>query len=394
MARRGSSGVAPSMRRWVGVFAMTCVVACATEPPVRCRFEASHTLGEVALGVQDVRLIRRGAGLVAFWSAREGLFARTLASDGAPLGEATRLGPACEGGLAVADDERGLVLACSRPANLDKGQDGDVVLAVVSDALELRSSRALATIGRDSRGVDLARRHDGTWSVVWHDGTPGAWNVVRARVRLDDDAPTDVEILSSGVSSAGGWPRVLVRGDEALFVFEEMWFEGDLARGRVLVARERGIPVQVEELEGHDARPQLVHDARSLVLFFRDLRRPLRHSVLFARRLGETLRPMEPARLVTRADAEGSPRSLECLGHLVAVVPRTWDTDVLVGIDLLDARLRKPIPEQQIYEWSARFPHTDAACSDDHLVTLVASRAPASSPGAPLHTIVLRCDDP
>ena len=38
--------------------------------------------------------------------------------------------------------------------------------------------------------------------------------------------------------------------------------------------------------------------------------------------------------------------------------------------------------------------HADAACSDDHLVTLVASRAPASSPGAPLHTIVLRCDDP
>jgi len=300
------------------------------------------------------------------------------------------------------------VIACSRRARDDKAQDGDVALIAVDAQLALRRVRSIARVGRDSLGVDLARRSDGTWSVVWHDGSVGAWGVMRARVSLEDatidrdrggegtDAHVDAQELSSGVLAASPYPRVHVRtteaGDEALVVFEESWLDGGFARGRVLVARERGgLPVAVEELEAHDARPQLVHDGRSWVLVFRDLRRPSPRASLFARRLGDDLRPVEPARRVTRADTDGSPRALTCGEHLVAVVPRTWDTDVLVGLDLLDARLRKPVPEQQVYEWSARFPFADAACVDDTVITLVASRPSVGGGEAALHTIGMRC---
>jgi hypothetical protein len=388
--------------------ATIALCACASEPPVRCRFEDSHTIGASPLGATHVALVSRTSGLVAVWSAREGLHARALDGEGAATAEAVRLGPECDGGIAAVSVDDELVIACSRRARDDKAQDGDVALIAVDAQLALRRVRSIARVGRDSLGVDLARRSDGTWSVVWHDGSVGAWGVMRARVSLEDatidrdrggegtDAHVDAQELSSGVLAASPYPRVHVRtteaGDEALVVFEESWLDGGFARGRVLVARERGgLPVAVEELEAHDARPQLVHDGRSWVLVFRDLRRPSPRASLFARRLGDDLRPVEPARRVTRADTDGSPRALTCGEHLVAVVPRTWDTDVLVGLDLLDARLRKAVPEQQVYEWSARFPFADAACVDDAVITLVASRPSVGGGEATLHTIGMRC---
>lgn len=409
-------------------------VGCASEPPVRCRFERSHTVGASDLGASHVALVARASGLVAIWSAREGSYARALDREGAANAEARRLGPACDGGIAAASVDDELVIACSRRAFDDKAQDGHVALIALDARLAVRRVRSIARVGRDSLGVDLARRADGTWSVVWHDGSAGAWAVMRARVSFEDassheitpddvhdavdeitqedddaafhegshgaeddveDAHVDAQELSSGVLAASPNPRVHVRateaGDEALFVFEESWLDGGFARGRVLVARERGVPVAVEELEAHDGRAQLVHDGRSWVLVFRDLRRPSPRASLFARRLGDDLRPVEPARRVTRADTDGSPRALTCGEHLVAVVPRTWDTDVLVGLDLLDARLRKPVPEQQVYEWSARFPFADAACVDDAVITLVASRPSVGGGEAALHTIGMRC---
>jgi len=399
------------------IVATVALLACASEPPVRCRFEDSHTLDASDLGASHVALVSRASGLVAIWSAREGLFVRALDGEGAPTRGARRVGPECDGGIAAASVDDELVIACSRRARDDKAQDGSVVLIGLDAQLDARRARSIARVGRDSLGVDLAPRSDGTWSVVWHDGYVGAWSVMRARVSLeraavdevshedDEDSATegdvgdphvDAEELSSGVLAASPYPRVHVRaseaGDEALFVFEESWLDGGFARGRVLVARERGgVPIAVEELEAHDARAQLVHDGRSWVLVFRDLRRPSPRASLFARRLGDDLRPVEPARRVTRADTDGSPRALTCGEHVVVVVPRTWDTDVLVGLDLLDARLRKPVPEQQVYEWSARFPFADAACVEDAVITLVASRPSVGGGEAALHTLGMRC---
>jgi hypothetical protein len=379
----------------------TALIGCSSEPPVRCRFEQSHTIGASDLGASHVALVARASGLVAVWSAREGLYARALDAVGAATADPRRLGPPCDGGIAAASVEDAVVIACSRPARDDKAQDGSIALVALDAQLDVRHVRSIARVGRDSLGVDLARRSDGTWSVVWHDGSAGAWSVVRARVSLEDspgadDAHVDAQELSSGVLAASPYPRVHVRandtGDEALFVFEESWLDGGFARGRVLVARERGgMPIAVEELEAHDARAQLVRDGRSWVLVFRDLRRPSPRASLYARRLGDDLRPVEPARRVTRADTDGSPRALTCAEHVVAVVPRTWDTDVLVGLDLLDARLRKPVPEQQVYEWSARFPFADAACVDAALITIVASRPSVGGGHAALHTIGMRC---
>jgi hypothetical protein len=393
--------------RVLGLVATMALFACASEPPVRCRFEDSHTMGGSELGASHVALVSRTSGIVAVWSAREGLHARALDGEGAPTAEARRLGPECDGGIAAASVDDELVIACSRRARDDKAQDGSVALIALDARLAVRRVRSIARVGRDSLGVDLARRSDGTWSVVWHDGAVGRWAVMRARVSLEDTMGevrheggeaegVDAQELSSGVLAASPYPRVHVRaseaGEEALFVFEESWLDGGFARGRVLVARERGgLPIAVEELEAHDARPQLVHDGRSWVLVFRDLRRPSPRASLYARRLGDDLRPVEPARRVTRADTDGSPRALTCAEQLVAVVPRTWDTDVLVGLDLLDARLRKPVPEQQVYEWSARFPFADAVCRDDAVITLVASRPSVGGSEAALHTIGMRC---
>ncbi|MEZ4246653.1 MAG: hypothetical protein R3B99_00205 [Polyangiales bacterium] len=367
------------------------LVGCDAEGAVRCRFEGSRSVGRTALGTDQVALVDGAAGLLATWTSSAGWEARRLDGDGEPTGSVVRLGPSCDAGLAVRRDGSGWTALCGHRARPDKAQEGALRMLVIDEQLAITRSRVLATLGRDAQGVDLARHDDGSWSVVWHDGHVGRWNVQRARVRPDEDGPVDAEPLSSGVLAASPYPRVQVREDRALFVFEEFWLDAGFARGRVSIARERGMPIAVEELEDRDGRAQLVHDGRSWVLVFRDLRRPSPKASLYARRLGDDLRPIERARRITRADADGSPRALMCDERLAVVVPRTWDTDVLVGIDLLDTRLRKVVAEQQIYEWSARFPHADAVCHDGRVITLAASRAWVGAGEAPLHTIGLHC---
>lgn len=387
----GGRGAASAPRAWWLVASLVAAWGCASEAAPRCRFGPSHDVGTAGLGADEVALVATRGSTAAFWSGDSGFFARALDATGAPISEPRRIGSACDAGLAVAPRDSGWLALCGRRAQLDKGQQGSLTLIALDRSLRPTRTKHVASLGRDASGGDLARHADGTWSVVWHDGALGAWNVWRSRLRFEADEVVDAEPLSSGVLAASPRPRVVVHEDRAHFVFEEFWLDAGFARGRVLVARERGAPVAVEELEDRDARAQLLHDGRSWILVFRDLRRPSPRPSLFARRLGDDLRPIEPARRVTRADADGSPEALTCGGRIVVVVPRTWDTDILVGIDVLDARLRKIVAEQQVYEWSARFPLADAICEDGGLVALVAARARAGDGEAPLHTIGLRC---
>lgn len=375
-------------------------LACAPAPRETARFGEQHEIARLEWEADDLRLVDTRDGPVALWSAPAGLRLQRLGSRGAPEGAAAHLGPRCEGGLAAHATDGGLVVACARRPRLDKGDPGAVlVLEVVDD--EVVARRRLAGLGRDSRGIELAREGE-DWVVLWHDGSPERWTVWRARVphlrggRLrsghgaSDTPQVDPEPLSTPHLAASS-PALVTYAGEAITIWAETWMEAGFPRGHVLATRGRSpSPTLVADVDHEDPAPSVAADERGLVVLFRDLRRPSPRASLFAQRLGDDLRPRgRPAR-VTRADAERGARGVACLGGLVAVVPRTWDNDTLIGLDLLDLDLKKRVAEQQIYEWAARFTRADAACVDGTLITLVGERASGLSPEARLHTMELR----
>ncbi|HJK95301.1 MAG TPA: hypothetical protein RMH26_31485, partial [Polyangiaceae bacterium LLY-WYZ-15_(1-7)] len=372
--------------------------ACASEPPLRCRFGEGHTLGAVHLAYDDVRLVAEGAGWRALWSAPDGLFARPIDGAGAPTGPTRRLGARCDGGLdAAALGAGALLVACARRGDATKGRPGALVLLRFEEGVTTWRRR-FDPVGRDARGVAMAVRGDRV-GLAWHDGVPGSWQLWFVEVALGsapEDAGAEAEdaprpLSSSGVSA--GAPRVWVDGERALWTWAETWLEAGYPHGQVLVWSGRGLPQRVAEVDFEAPAPDLARDGRSLVVFFRDHRRPWRRPQLYARRVDDGLRPMAPAERVGRANHRRGAVAFPCAGGLAAVIPRTWDEDVLVGLQVLDGQLEGRIREQQIYEWAARFPVADGACvGDGAILALVGAEGRPEATRAPLHAMALRCE--
>lgn len=329
----------------------------------------------------------------AVFSTREGLFVRDI--EGAA--SAVRLGPRCEGGVAALERDATWI-ACSHRPHLDQGRPGHVEL--ISFEPQRTRRWVLGTVGRDADGVAIAAQGDAV-RVAWHDGTPGAWRVFWAQVD-PRSGPREPSLVSAAERAAGA-PSLQTDGDDVWITWAETWLDAGYPHGRVRTWNGRGVPSTVAEVDVQHPTPVLTHDDEGPVLIFRDHRRPWRRVSVFAQRLDARRRAVGEPERVGRANGDGAPRAVACGPHLWVASPRTWDGDTLVGINVLDDRLRKQVAEQQVYEWDAHFARTDVRCgevveaTDDApanaaIVALVAEQGESARPEVGLHAITLRCE--
>ncbi len=320
------------------------------------------------------------------WSSPEGLLLRNLDDEGAPRGPAVRVDAACDGGFDVERAHDGLLVACLRRPT-EKAGGAALLLDVRRDRLYQR--QIVGHAGRDARGIDLERDSDG-WAVAWHDGEPGAWGVWLARVS-DTLLPLHEARLLSSPRIAAGRPSLRRIDGTMWVVWSESWIEAGFPHGQIVVWPGQGVPRRVLEVDVLEPSPVLHHDGRSTIVFFRDLRRPHRRVGLFAQRLSDQWRPTGEVVRIGRSDGTQPFHVLPCAGAMATVTPRSWDGDLLLGVNLLDAELRKRVPEQQIYEWSARFATAAARCSGDTLLLIAGEQSRAPDVRVAAHALTLRC---
>lgn len=340
---------------------------------MECHFGDDHPVAEADHGFDRIRMV----GEAIYWSAPDGLWLR---EDG----RTTRLDAPCDGGFDVVEVDGGRVVACVRTPT--HGDDGSLVWMRFEDRA-LRERVEIARLGRDSRGVAMERTDEG-WRLLWHDGTPGSWQVWSVvLVPGEEPEPTPTSSFQIAALSPTMW-----REDDAVFMaWGESWLDAGFPRGQVMVWSGSGTPRRVMEVNVQDPRPVLIRDDRSRVLFFRDFRRPFRRIGLYVVRLDDRFRPMAEPQRVGRANAEGAIRVLPCAGSLAVITPRTWDEDLLVAINVLDSDLRKRIAEQQVYEWNAHFSEADAACVDGELRLVVGEQGRGLESHVSAHAITLSC---
>ncbi len=296
---------------------------------------------------------------VVFAATDDGLYARTVDEAGDPQGPATRIAMTCDAGFDVVASpaDAPWFIACGRRADLAKDDDGAVFLFSLDDALAVTSRSELGTLGRDGGGVSVVRDANGP-VVGWRDGTPGAWV---AKIARPGEPP---EALSAPHMSAGA-PHLIVDDGDVVAVWSEMWIEAGQPAGHI-VAKRAHRTREVSEIHFARSTPRIFHDSQTLVVAFRDARggRP----GLYVVRLGHDLGVIGEPRRVGRADGPGAPTLVTCgEDWTYSVAPRTWGkSDVLVGINALDAALRLHAPERQVYQWAAQFPLAHASCVADN----------------------------
>lgn len=359
-------------------------LACTTTPPPRCLLEAGETLGATAgLRFDHLALGPRGEAVA---SSAEGL---RRFRPGAP---AERLGPACDGGLAVHEGPRHTWLACLTRPYAAKDEPGVLTLRTLAGPHAPPRRHTFAAGSADSAGVALADHPDGGLALAWH----GAGRVFAGRLAVTEegDAGELEAALVSAPSARAGVPRLLRDGARTVLTYGETWRDAAGAGGRVVVVDlAGGRPREVAELRGDvPPAPDLARDARGLVVVYRE-QRPGRNTALYAQRLRDDLRPHGPSRRVARADEDGRPSALACAGSLVTVTPRRWGQARIIAARVLDASLRDRLPERQLYEWGARFDAVTARCRQDAVSLLVSERSLPGAAPATLQQLVLRCEE-
>ena len=379
---------------------MLGIAACGDDDALaaraECTFGEEHRLATAPGGVFHGVALTTGAGgerATAVWSHRAGLFARALSPNGAPRGAAVRLGPGCEGGVAAAQLDAGLAVACVRRAMPEADKPGQVIVLRLGDGLEPRARATFGPAGRDSYGVDLAADGDAVW-VAWHDGTAGAHRAWLARTELggDGSASDDPRAISrEGV--AAGAPSVAMHGERPVVAWAETWFGTDgYLVGKVLVSDLRGAPRETAVIIHEDARPTIARSVHGLLLAYRDEQPAGSRPRLFVTELTSELDVARGPVVVGRANGEGGPSLLECEGALTTVAPRSYGIhDILVGINRFDRDLERIGVERQIYEYGMRFAHAATACAGDHLLVLTAERGETPDRDTALTSTVVDC---
>lgn len=396
-----------------GVLGLALLWGCDRAPEPQCSFEQSHAIGHSTGARFDaLKLLRWGGGLLAFWSGDDGTWARPLDARGAPQAPAKRIFAQCGGGLSALplqpntlppaglhfDAEPRIAVACATSPRQALGSAGAVVLLWLDAELNVLAQSVHGSSGRDSQGVALgtyeataeqAQRRPAI-EVLWHDGTPGAWTVFRAR-------PSDPEFGASALSNperAAGPPEVISIDGTLWRTWAETWIDAGFPAGRVMVQVGEGEAIPVAEVNVSAPRPTLATDEAGAVLLFRDFRRSFRRRALFAQRLGSDGDPSGEPEWLSRANARGGPVGFGCGDHLATLSPRSFDEDVLIGVNIVDQALDRPVPQQQIYQWASQFELADGTCSDGAIMTLMGSRGQPPGAGADLLLMPLRCETP
>lgn len=382
------------LARGLPLLALTLALGCDAVDPAtdHCAFGEDHVIGTTGGALFDgIDLAMDHDRALAVWSDRAGLFARLVEGHGRPLGDAHRLGPPCDGGVADARSPGGWWVACLRRAVPEKDAPGGVTLFALDDSLALRREHTFGRAGRYSTGVALAPDGDGVW-VAWHDGTPGDHVAWLARVGAEQAPGEPWRVSRTGL--AAGAPDVVVEDGEPVVAWAETWFGDDgYLVGQVLVSDGRAAPSEVAVIIHEDPRPVLLEDGDGgLLVGWRDEQPAGTHPRLILQRLGTDHRPVGEPQIVGRANGLGRPYLLECEDAITTVAPRTYGHwDVLVGINRMDAHLERLSVERQIYEYGVDFSLAAAACTGDHLLLLAAERGNTAHPRVRIRTGTLDC---
>lgn len=287
---------------------------------------------------------------------------------------------------AAVEADDALVIACSQPADRDRGRTGEILVLRVTQG-EREILGRLGPVGAESRGVEIATL-DERVVVGWRDA-----DVFTARARLADLAGESRPLSPAEVVASA--PSLLFHDGALVTAWTESWVDGDgEPTGRLVVQREGEPPRPSLEVGDFDVRVGLSADESGLMVALRD-RRP-RGAVprAFVGRLDDKLRlHLSALRSPSRADDEQAhPRVIACGPHHFSLASRTSSRGVtMVTLRRLDESLQAVGREHQIYEYHARFPHAVATCLEERLLIGVAERPTAASPRPRLSTYGLRC---
>ncbi|MFW5925453.1 MAG: hypothetical protein ACOCV4_04755 [Myxococcota bacterium] len=341
------------------------------------RHRSHHAIASAEGGFESPTLTEWRGRPWATWSDPSGAYARPLEPGGAPAGERRSLGPPCRGGLAVAGTADALWAGCLRPG--DGAQPGRAQLLRVDEASTAPVD--LGPAGRDSRGLDVAV-HGERASVVWHDGTPGAWTIRQATVDLRR-GKVRTRPLSEG--RAAETPTLLRHAGRIAVAWVESWLGDEgTPRGRVILQRGNRRPEPVAKVHWAHPLPSLAADGRGPVLAFRDARPGHARPGLYLQRLSTRLQPVGSPKRVGRADGPGRARPIPCRDGWTTVAPITWNRHRLVNLARVDAQFEPPEHEHRLYEWGTAFVQADALCRADGLLLLLAERGDSVRPAARL----------
>lgn len=329
-------------------------------------------------------------GTAVLWSDRTGTFLRTLDASGAPTAPKERLGAPCPAGLAAQAGDAGLWIACSRPADPDRGREGAVALWQWSPAHAVQPVTTFTPVGPTSRGVAILRREQ-TLTLAWQSAWP--WQARTWQGQWRPGVASTARAVSDPLTLAG--PPALGEYEGSLIsAWTESWLDADGGtEGRLAVQIGDGLPrtslplwtvLSPVQLFGRDSAPPAVslrdtQGAPSERVFLGQLTRHLR------------LTP-ESLRSPQRADGGAAPILISCGGHHISLALRRSSRDVtMVTIRRLNEDLQGVEAEQQIYRYHSRFTDLAAACAGESLVIATVEKRDAATPYARLRTFSYRC---
>ncbi|MGE0791617.1 MAG: hypothetical protein AB7S26_38435 [Sandaracinaceae bacterium] len=353
-----------------------------------CGFaERSHELARASAPYFDGIALSPGEhGATAVWSERGGLFTRELDRDGAPRGEARRIGQACPGGVAATRARGRLRIACGRPADVDRDRAGGVDVLDESGREIMRFASAFDRLDGVSIDAD-----DERLAVAFRNADATTSRAMLAVV--DRGAAPELSTLSQPSHGAGA-PSVRFIDGRWHVAWTESRYEGGAPLVQVLVQREGEAPRPSLRIREIDGPVELTDDDGTPIVTLRDQRPAGASTRSFTGHLDEHLALDEDhLRSPSRADGDGArPLVLRCDDARFSVSTRQSSRGVtMVAIRRLDETLAHAEDEQQIYEYHRRFERAVAACVDGGVLVLVGERQTDLRSSPRLSTYRLEC---
>lgn len=324
--------------------------------------------------VHDIALVPYRDGLIAFWSERAGLFARSLDRFGVPTAEAERLGRACEAGVDAVARADSIQLACGHRARDAKDDLGGLHRIDYRPGESSVTSPRLGAMGNSGSGVALARDSDGQWFLGWQHGEGASRETW---LQSESEPPQRL----SRFGSVGSAPALLGGPFGVLAAWSETRAHGRDVEGHVLMRRyhgsERGRVREVADVSWEQTLPALTEGP---FLTFRD-RKPARSRprIRFARVDPEALQ-LGRIEQGVHANADGEASLVLCNGIAATIAPRTHARrERLVSVRPYDTELWPKADELQLYQFAMVYEHAEARCVDERLLVLIAGRRAGGS---------------
>jgi hypothetical protein len=360
----------------------------------RCSLAPAHVIARAeAPQYESVALAADPTRAVAAYSSRDGLFVRALDGRGAPLGAAVRVAEPCAS-VDVELSAEHVLLACLRRHDdaledeSEAPQEQGALLYALDAALHTEWVRTLGRAGPEGRGIDLETDGQRVY-VLHHDGSRGL-HMVRL-VTLHGEKQSE-RVLSRPGRVASEPALTMVKGE-----LYATWTENELLtlsnqKTELLIAHGDGPAQVLRSVRVLAPAPQLAHDARGLVLLFRDQAAQDRRAELYLARLNKQLELAEKPHKIGRANTDGPP-SLHACGSAeqVALLPREYGGEHYIAIHTLGGELQNITGGHQFYGNSRDYVRSAGACMGNDVLLLAAERKTPADRGVEISAMRFAC---